>query len=202
MFADQTGAIWDGDGVLALMGPHLAQQNALPNNTVVATVMSNLGLSKALAKHGIQLHTTPVGDRAVVAAMREHGFSLGGEQSGHIIFAGDGQLTGAGLYTDLTLMSIPGIWDQGFAQAFAAFESFPQLLINVPVREKVDLSAIDSIQTAVREVEKDLGENGRLVLRYSGTEDLCRVMVEGPSAAVVQAHTDRIVKVVQAELGV
>jgi phosphoglucosamine mutase len=202
MFADQTGAIWDGDGVLALMGPHLAQQNALPNNTVVATVMSNLGLSKALAKHGIQLHTTPVGDRAVVAAMREHGFSLGGEQSGHIIFAGDGQLTGDGLYTALTLMSIPGIWDQGFAQAFAAFESFPQLLINVPVREKVDLSGIDSIQTAVREVEKDLGENGRLVLRYSGTEDLCRVMVEGPSVAMVQAHTDRIVKVVQAELGV
>jgi phosphoglucosamine mutase len=99
-------------------------------------------------------------------------------------------------------MSIPGIWDQGFAQAFAAFESFPQLLINVPVREKADLSAIESIQATVREVEKDLGEDGRLVLRYSGTEDLCRVMVEGPSTAVVQAHTDRIVAVVQAELGV
>lgn len=202
MFADQTGRIWDGDGVLTLMSRHLAEQGQLPQNTVVATVMSNLGLHKALAQAGIKLHTTPVGDRAVVAAMREHGLGLGGEQSGHIIFAGEGQLTGDGLYTALALMAVPGIWDRGFASAFGEFESFPQLLINVPVREKLDLDTFDTIQAAVHEVEAALGEAGRVVLRYSGTEDLCRVMVEGPSAEVVKKHTDHIVRAVRAELGV
>lgn len=202
MFADQTGKIWDGDGVLTLMGRHLAEQGRLPESTVVATIMSNLGLHKALGRHGINLHTTPVGDRAVVAAMRHSGFALGGEQSGHIIFAGEGQFTGDGLYTALALMAIPGVWDRGFAEAFSEFESFPQVLVNVPVREKSDLNEIDSIQTAVRTVEGELGEEGRVVLRYSGTEDLCRVMVEGPSLEIVQKHSDHIVRAVQARLGV
>ncbi|MEE2885809.1 MAG: phosphoglucosamine mutase [Planctomycetota bacterium] len=202
MFADQTGQIWDGDAVLTLMGRHLAEQGKLPENTVVATIMSNLGLHKALALHGIKVHSTPVGDRAVVAAMRDSGFALGGEQSGHIIFAGEGQFTGDGLYTALAVMSIPGVWDRGFAQTFEDFESFPQLLVNVPVRKKSDLSTIDSIQSAVRTVEDELGEQGRVVLRYSGTEDLCRVMVEGPNFEIVQQHTDCIVRAVQAELGV
>ncbi len=201
MFADANGTIWDGDGVLALMGCHLAEQDELPQRTVVATVMSNLGLRKVFEDHGITLHTTAVGDRSVVAAMREHGYALGGEQSGHIIFAGPGQFTGDGLYTALALLAIEGIWERGFAAAFGQFKSFPQQLVNVPVREKIDLDSLDSVQAAVRQVEQTLGADGRVLLRYSGTEDLCRVMVEGPTEQAVATHTDHIVQAVRQALG-
>jgi phosphoglucosamine mutase len=200
IFCDENGVIWNGDAVLMVMAIHLKGLGALPHDTVVATVMSNLGLRRALSRHGITQHETPVGDRAVVAAMREHGFGLGGEQSGHIIFDGDGHHTGDGIYTALRLLSVPGIRERGFAAAFGEFETFPQLLVNVPVRHKPDLAEITAIQDATAAVEDELGEDGRVVLRYSGTEDLCRVMVEGPTEEIVQLHTERIADAVRREL--
>ena len=198
---DETGTVRDGDGILTVLGTHLHRQGALPGDTLVATVMSNLGLGKALMRHGISLHQTPVGDRAVVAAMRDHGYALGGEQSGHIIFSGSGHLTGDGTYTALQLLSVLTSQERGLAAAFSEFVSFPQLLVNVPVRHKPDLADIDTIQAAIAEVETDLGDEGRVVLRYSGTEDLCRVMVEAPTEDDVQRQVERLVQVVRAELG-
>ena len=202
IFCDETGTVRDGDAVLALMGIHLARAGELPGDTVVATVMSNLGLRRALSRHGVTQHETPVGDRAVVTAMHEHGFALGGEKSGHIIFGGEGNHTGDGIYTALRLMAIPGVFHAGFAHAFAEFQSFPQLLVNVPVRKKPDLALIDAVQRVVASVEAELGDEGRVVLRYSGTEDLCRVMVEGPTEDVVRQNTHRIRDVVASEIGV
>ena len=128
-------------------------------------------------------------------------YALGGEQSGHIIFDGDGHYTGDGLYTALRLLAVPSVLETGFAAAFADFEAFPQLLINVPVTSKPDLETMSAIQDAKNSVCEALGEDGRVVLRYSGTEDLCRVMVEGPSEDVVNRHTQTIVDAVKRELG-
>jgi phosphoglucosamine mutase len=200
IFCDENGTIWDGDAVLMVMGIHLLGLGQLPHATVVATVMSNLGLRRALSRHGITQHETPVGDRSVVAAMREHGFGLGGEQSGHIILDGDGHLTGDGIYTALRLLSIPGIRERGFAAAFGEFETFPQLLINVPVQHKPDLDDVTAVQDATSAVKHELGTDGRVVLRYSGTEDLCRVMVEGPTEEIVRRHAERIADAVRREL--
>jgi phosphoglucosamine mutase len=200
IFCDETGTIQDGDAVLTLMGLHLHDAGQLPHDTVVATVMSNLGLRRALASRGVKQHETPVGDRSVVAAMRSHGFALGGEQSGHIIFDGEGRFTGDGLYTALRLLAIPGIFERGFAAAFAPFQTFPQLLINVPVRHKPDLDTVAPVQAAAAAVEAALGDQGRVVLRYSGTENLCRVMVEGPTEDSVREHAERIATAVREEL--
>ncbi len=201
MFIDEQGRVHDGDSVLALLGPQMLAQGQLPANTLVATVMSNLGLYKVLQSHGIKVHQTPVGDRAVVQAMRQHGYALGGEQSGHIILAGDGQHTGDGIFTALKLMATPKFFSPGPAQALGAFQSFPQLLINVKVSDKPDLAPIASIQEAVQQVNQALGDEGRVLLRYSGTENLCRVMVEGPDAAQVRQHAEKIADAVRQELG-
>jgi phosphoglucosamine mutase len=201
MFVDQDGNVHDGDVVMLLLGVHMQATGQLDGNTVVATVMSNLGLRKALQAHGISLLTTQVGDRAVVQAMREGGFGLGGEQSGHIILAAEGHHTGDGLVTALKLLSIDELREQGLAKACATFRSYPQLLINVPVCDKPDLSGIQPIQDAVQAVTGSLGDDGRVVLRYSGTENLCRVMVEGPSEQVVRDHAERIADAVRKEIG-
>jgi phosphoglucosamine mutase len=203
IFVDQAGNVRDGDEVLAVLAPHLKARGALRGDTVVATVMSNLGLRKSLARHGIAQHTTAVGDRAVVQAMRDLGFSLGGEQSGHIVFgnAGDLNYTGDGLVTALRLLALPGFLELGSAAAFAGFQRFPQRLQNVPVKRKPDLSTLDEVQAAVARVERELAADGRVVLRYSGTENLCRVMVEGPEAEQVERHVADIVAAVQRCLG-
>ncbi len=200
IFVDDRGEVRDGDAVMALLGPQLRAQGALPHDTVVATVMSNLGLHRCLEARGIAVHTTPVGDRSVVQAMREHGFGFGGEQSGHIIFAERGDYTGDGLLTALELLSLPDI-ASGSAAAFSEFHRFPQLLVNVTVRDKPALEDLDGVQQAVRDVEQALGRDGRVVLRYSGTENLCRVMVEGPAADAVQRHTEHIASAVRAAIG-
>lgn len=200
IFCDETGTVRDGDAVMTLMGIHLHESGRLAQDTVAATVMSNLGLRRALTRHGISLHVTPVGDRSVVAAMREHGFALGGEQSGHIIFDGEGHFTGDGIYTALRLLSIPDVFDRGLATAFAEFQAFPQLLINIPVRHRPDLTEVTAVQDAVRTVEDALGDDGRVVLRYSGTENVCRVMVEGPTEEIVHEHANHIADAVRCEL--
>jgi len=200
IFVDDRGEVRNGDDVMAALGRHLSAAGALPGDTVVATVMSNLGLKKALEPHGVSIHTTPVGDRSVVQAMRAHGFALGGEQSGHIIVARDGYHAGDGLVTALELLALPSVLEHGTAPLFEGFRRYPQLLLNIEVSAKPELEGLERVQRAVRAVEADLGDDGRVVLRYSGTENLCRVMVEGPEEGVVQRHANSIADAVREAL--
>ncbi|HZT54966.1 MAG TPA: phosphoglucosamine mutase, partial [Burkholderiaceae bacterium] len=201
IFVDETGVVRDGDDQLCLFGLHLHAQRRLPRATVVATVMSNLGLHRALAAAGIAVHVTAVGDRNVVLAMKQHGYALGGEQSGHLLFAGDGHLTGDGLFTALQLLSIPGAREHGFARLFASFRRFPQQLVNVHVARKPPFDTVPAIAAKAAAIERQLGADGRLVLRYSGTEPLCRVMIEGADGAVVQQLAHELAALIAAELG-
>lgn len=200
IFVDDAGRVHDGDATLVVLARDLVSRDALPHRTVVATVMSNLGLHRALACEGITVHTTPVGDRAVVEAMRCGGYALGGEQSGHLVLAEDGHMIGDGLVTALAVLSCPAI-EEGSAALFSAFQRYPQVLENVPVREKPPLLEIERIRAAVAEAEQRLGEEGRVLLRYSGTEPLCRVMVEGPDEEVIAAYAESIAAAVRVEIG-
>lgn len=200
IYVDERGVVRDGDHVLAVLGRQLAQAGQLTGNTVVATVMSNLGLHKALARCGARVHTTPVGDRSVVQAMREHGYVLGGEQSGHIVFAGEGSFTGDGLFTALRLLSLPGVLDSGLHALCADFVQYPQTLLNVPVDHKPPLESLPRLQAAIARIEARLAGDGRVLLRYSGTENLCRVMIEGPSKSVVERCAEELAQVVRDEL--
>lgn len=198
IFVDELGTVRDGDDVLSLFGRALHQRGELPGDRIVATVMSNLGLHKALREAGVGVHVTPVGDRNVFLAMQQLGCAIGGEQSGHILFR-DHHLTGDGLYTGLRLLQQIG---QGPASAaFAAFHRFPQRLVNVPVRSKPDLDSVPAIVAKKAAVERQLGDDGRLLLRYSGTEPKCRVMVEAQDAATCARLVDEMAAVVKAELG-
>ncbi|MCK5944752.1 MAG: phosphoglucosamine mutase [Planctomycetes bacterium] len=198
IFVDETGAVHDGDAVMTFFGARMHAAGALPGATVAATVMSNLGMHEALRAAGVQVHTTPVGDRHVVAAMREHGFALGGEQSGHTLFR-DHELVGDGLYTGLRILA--ELRGAKMSEAFAAFERFPQKLINVPVRDKPDLSTIPVIADKQRWIEQELGAQGRLLLRYSGTEPKCRVMIEAKDEAQCVALCEELAALIRAELG-
>jgi phosphoglucosamine mutase len=201
IFVDEQGTIRDGDDQLCLFGLAMHRAGQLPHATVAATVMSNLGLHRALAQHGIQVHVTPVGDRHVAQAMRERGLALGGEQSGHVLFAGDGHMTGDGLFTALRLLSTKGVKETGFAKAFASFRRFPQKLINVPVSRKPKFEDVPAIAARAKAIEQELGQDGRLLLRYSGTEPLCRVMIEAKEAEVVERLCNELADLVRHELG-
>lgn len=201
IFVDEGGRIRDGDDVLAAFGLRLKSADSLPGDTVVATVMSNLGLHRALEAAGVTVHVTPVGDRSVMQAMMEGGYALGGEQSGHILFAGPAALNGDGLYTALRLLSLPELRERGASSVFAHFQRFPQKLVNVRVTSKPDLDGIPVIHREVEAVKARLGNEGRVLLRYSGTEPLCRVMVEASSAELVEETCKQLVEVVRAELG-
>tara|TARA_R110002072_G_scaffold46591_10_gene129192 strand:- start:225563 stop:226909 length:1347 start_codon:yes stop_codon:yes gene_type:complete len=198
IFVDEKGQIHDGDSVLTFFGTRMLAAGTLPGETVAATVMSNLGMHHALKDAGVQVHVTPVGDRHVVAAMREHGFAIGGEQSGHTLFT-DHELVGDGLYTGLRLLADVG--DMPMSEALSAFVSFPQKLINVPVRDKPDLATIPAIVAKQKEVDALLGDNGRLLLRYSGTEPKCRVMIEAQDRELCERLCDEFAALIQAELG-
>ena len=200
ILVDERGTVRDGDDQLCLFGIAMHEAGELPHDTVATTVMSNLGLHHALRSRGIKTHVTPVGDRNVVQAMREHGFALGGEQSGHVLFAGDGHLTGDGLFTALRLLSVKAALERGFSQAFASFKRFPQKLINVQVGRKPDLDDVPAIVAKVKQVEQTLGEEGRLLLRYSGTEPLCRVMIEAADGSIVDKLCHELADLVAVEL--
>lgn len=198
IFVDERGQVRDGDDVLSLFGRALHARGGLPGDVVVATVMSNLGLHKALREVGVRVEVTPVGDRSVVQAMRALGAAVGGEQSGHILFA-DHDLIGDGLYTALRLLEQPT--PAGFAAAFAGFHRFPQRLINVPVRHKPKLDSVPAIAARVAAIERELGADGRLLLRYSGTEPKCRVMIEAADAAQTDRLCRDLADLVARELG-
>jgi phosphoglucosamine mutase len=198
IFVDEQGTVRDGDDVLALFGQRLQARGALPGARVVATVMSNLGLHKALRESGVAVHVTPVGDRNVFLAMRELGVAVGGEQSGHVLFT-DHHLTGDGIYTGIRLLAeVP---TGPVSAAFASFHRFPQELINVVVAQKPPLDTVPAIVQQVKAVEQALGSDGRLLLRYSGTESKCRVMIEAADAALCRRLCRELADVVARELG-
>jgi phosphoglucosamine mutase len=195
---DEQGAIVDGDQMMTMLALDLHERGKLRHDSVAVTVMTNMGLRRALVPHGIEVVETPVGDRNVVAAMRERDLVMGGEQSGHIVFSdyattGDGVLTGM-LVCDLVRRSRRPLSELG-----AQMTRFPQVLVNIRVARRVDVSATPTIATAVREVEAELGDRGRVLVRASGTEPLVRIMVEAESQVMADTAAERLRSVVEAE---
>lgn len=197
---DGTGGTVDGDRIIALTALALHQRGALKNDVVVSTVMANLGFTRALESHGIEVVHAPVGDKYVVQAMRERDASLGGEQSGHIIFM-EHATTGDGVLAGLQLASIVAAAGEPLARLAAVFEDVPQVLINVPVAKRDQLEAAEDVWDAVRAAEEKLGEEGRVLLRPSGTEPLIRVMVEAVDAEAARSTAEALAETVRASLG-
>lgn len=204
IFVSRSGRIVDGDGVMLICGRAMQAQGRLTGDDglplVVATVMSNLGLERALAASGIRMLRTPVGDKYVLEEMIRRKAALGGEQSGHVIFR-DCATTGDGLLTALRLLSVMRESGRELDELMAGMEVFPQILINVRVREKRPLAELDGVQRTIREGEAAFGDAGRILVRFSGTEPLARVMIEGADRAMVEFHGRRIAEALRIELG-
>ncbi len=200
ILVDETGAEVDGDHVLAILGLAMADRGDLSGSTVVATVMSNFGLEVALRERGIALERTPVGDRYVVERMVEGGFKLGGEKSGHIICL-DHATTGDGMVTALSVLTCMKLSGRSLAEGRGLLRSYPQRLVSLRVKQRKELGSIPSVAGAIAEAEGALGGRGRVVVRFSGTEPLARVMVEGEEEGAVEQHAQRIAAAIEAALG-
>jgi phosphoglucosamine mutase len=200
ILADEHGQIVDGDQVMAVLGTRMLRQRQLPAQTVVATVMSNLGLERALATAGGKLWRTAVGDRYVVEAMREGGFTLGGEQSGHIIFL-DHATTGDGIVAALRVLAVMVAERRPLSELARVMTRYPQVLLNFAVAHKRPLDEMPAVQRLIARVERDLGTEGRIVVRYSGTESKARVMIEGTSESGIRAQATEVAQMLQRELG-
>jgi phosphoglucosamine mutase len=196
----EQGEVIDGDQILAICARDLQARGALRGGKVVATVMSNLGLEKALEKLGLGLVRTQVGDRYVVEAMRAGGYNLGGEQSGHVLFL-DHNTTGDGLVTALQVLAIMQRSQRTPSQLAAGFERFPQVLLNVRVAEKRPIESLPEVVGAVRQVEEELRGRGRVLIRYSGTEAKARVMVEGDDERRVRQYAEDLAVRLQRAVG-
>lgn len=196
---DAEGNIIDGDQIMAILALSFKERGQLARNTLVATVMSNLGLKIAMREHGIEIIETKVGDRYVLEEIREGGYTLGGEQSGHVIFSqyattGDGILTGLKLGAEIKRTG------KSLAELASVMKVYPQVLVNVPGVDKSRVDSDQDVQAAVREAEAELHGTGRVLLRASGTEPLVRVMVEAADAGTAQSWADRIARVVEKRL--
>jgi phosphoglucosamine mutase len=200
ILADETGTVRDGDAILYLWATHLKRLGELVPAKIVATSMSNLGLERALAREGIGMVRCDVGDRYVVEAMEREGILLGGEQSGHIVNSRLSS-TGDGLLTALQMAGIAGLAGRSLSDLLAGFRRYPQILQNVRVRKKTDFAALPRVAAAARAVEERLGDDGRLVLRYSGTEPLARIMIEGPDQPSIDALAAELAAAIAAEIG-
>ena len=200
LFVDEQGEVVDGDAILYAMATDADARGELTPRCVVATVMSNMGLELALRERGIDLIRTPVGDRAVLAAMLEHGALLGGEQSGHIIFARQ-SLAGDGLLTALNVLRLLVERQCSLREAVRGLTRFPQTLVNVPVREKRPFETLPRVAATVREVEAQLAGRGRLLLRYSGTENLARVMLEAANGIDIGTLAAQVAAAIERDLG-
>jgi phosphoglucosamine mutase len=201
LFVDETGKVVNGDAVLLLAGRDLHARGQLANATVVATTMSNMGLEAALSRSGIQMLRAPVGDKYVLEQMLSTGATLGGEQSGHIIFSGR-STTGDGLLTALLVLDVLHRSGKSLAELTADLKTFPQVIVNVKVREKKPLLEIPSIAASIAAAEQALHGTGRVVIRYSGTEALARVMIEAEDHAAMTHHAHAIADAIRSELGV
>ncbi|MBI4459954.1 MAG: phosphoglucosamine mutase [Acidobacteria bacterium] len=200
LFVTGGGRMVDGDGVLLAASRYLRRQGALRNSMIVGTVMSNLGLELALAREGLKLLRAPVGDKYVLEEMLRCGANLGGEQSGHILFL-DLATTGDGLLTALQVLRILAEEGQPLEQLVGGMEIFPQVIRNVRVREKVPLESLPRVMEQIQESQQRLGEAGRVLVRYSGTEPLARVMVEANDAGEVERHASAIARVIEETIG-
>jgi phosphoglucosamine mutase len=195
-----SGRVVDGDSVLLIVADWLKREGKLDRDLVVATVMSNLGLERALKSRSIALERTPVGDKYVLEEMLRRGAAIGGEQSGHVIFR-QYATTGDGLLTALRVLEIMQKTGKTLDELTADLEIYPQLLVNVRVKNRRPLDQLAEVQQEIRTAEQSFGGAGRVLVRFSGTEPLARVMVEGPSMEQVQLHAGRIADAIRAELG-
>ncbi|MGH9874900.1 MAG: phosphoglucosamine mutase [Pyrinomonadaceae bacterium] len=201
LFVDANGILVNGDGSLWVLARYLHARHELSKDTVVATVMSNMGLEVAFRSLAIRLVRTDVGDKYVLEELLRLGASLGGEQSGHIIFPGI-SLAGDGLITALNLLRTMTEAGKGLHELTERFQTFPQILVNVEVKVKRPFSEVAAIQKIARDVESGLGADGRLLLRYSGTEPLARIMIEGKSQGEIEKYAAALADVIIQTLGV
>jgi len=202
LFSDAAGRVVNGDGVLLLVARDMQIHVRLHNDTVVATTMSNMGLEAALKRSGIRMLRAPVGDKYVLEEMLKTGATLGGEQSGHIIFRDMDVTTGDGLLTALRMLDVIVRTGKPLTELVADMKVFPQEIKNVKVREKLPLEQLPAVVEAMRAAERELDGNGRIVVRYSGTEKLARVMIEAESEVTMRRHTDAIANAIQQTIGI
>jgi phosphoglucosamine mutase len=200
IFIDHTGRVVDGDAVMLLCARHMQSQRRLKGDAIVATVMSNIGLEIALKESGIELVRCPVGDKYVMEEMLKRDISIGGEQSGHIIFS-EHLFTGDGIATALMVLRAMADTGRELADLAAELVTYPQVLVNVRVREKTDLRTVPAIAASMDRVERQLAGEGRLLVRYSGTEPLLRVMIEGRDQQEIQRWAREIADTVKEHLG-
>lgn len=200
LFVDERGTLVDGDATLWIMARFLSDHGRLPSGKIVATVMSNVGLEIALREKGIELVRTSVGDKYVLEELLSSELEIGGEQSGHVIFP-ETSLVGDGMMTALHVLEAMAEKKATFSSMLHGFEQFPQVLINVPVKQKPDFFAVPEIAEHARAVEAELKGKGRLLLRYSGTENLARVMIEGPEQDYIDTLAARLADTIRTTIG-
>ena len=200
MLAGAHGNVINGDAILLLAGRDLKERGLLNGDVVVATTMSNMGLEAALKRSGIRMLRAPVGDRYVLEQMQQNNAALGGEQSGHILFP-HLATTGDGLLTALVVLDLVARSGKTIDELVADLKVFPQVIVNVKVREKKPLESIPAVSDRIQAAEKELRDSGRVVIRYSGTEALARVMIEAESEEAMRRHADAIADAIRAELG-
>ena len=199
IFVDHRGHVVDGDAVLLMLGLHFKRNGRLPGDTVVATVMSNIGLEIAFKANGIRMLRTPVGDKYVMEEMLNGGYALGGEQSGHVILA-EHLPTGDGMATALAVLRVMSDTGRELSDLASELKTFPQTLVNVRVKQKQPVSEVPDVQRAIERVESALQGRGRVLVRYSGTEPLLRIMIEGEDQATVQAWAEEIADAVRTSM--
>jgi phosphoglucosamine mutase len=201
LFADENGNVVNGDAVMLACARDLQLRGELAGNLVVATTMSNMGLEAAFKRSGISMLRAPVGDKYVLEEMRRSGASLGGEQSGHILFPAKAT-TGDGLLTALLVLDLVHRSGKKLGELIADLENYPQVILNVKVREKRPLDSLPSVVETISAAEAELRDTGRVVIRYSGTEALARVMIEAESEEAMRRHAEAIARAIRSELGV
>lgn len=197
---DEKGQELTGDQVLIICAQKLKEQGKLKNNLLVSTVMSNLGLKVACKRYGIQHHASAVGDRYVLEDMLRLGGIIGGEEAGHMIFL-DHHTTGDGIITAIQLLAVMVETGKPLSELSKMMEIYPQKLINVDVKSKPEISSLPKVMEAIKQVEAELGENGRVLVRYSGTQNMCRVMVEGPTQELTERYCTEIADVIKKAIG-
>jgi phosphoglucosamine mutase len=190
----------DGDYILAIVGRHLATHERLKGNVLVTTVMANLGLDRSLADAGIRVVKTQVGDRYVHEEMQKIGANLGGEQSGHLLFL-DHAPTGDGILSALALLGVVRESGEPLASLASCMRKFPQVLVNVPVRDKPAFETVKGLTDKVTAFEQEMNGSGRVLIRYSGTESLARVMIEGADGERIQRMADELAGVIRSQIG-
>jgi phosphoglucosamine mutase len=196
IFSDEHGRVVDGDAIMAMLASRMIKAGRLQKQTVVATVMSNIGLERAVVAAGGRLLRTAVGDRYVVEEMRRGGYNFGGEQSGHLIFL-DHMTTGDGMVAALQVLAAMAEQGRPLSELAGGMTRYPQVLVNVKVREKKPLESLEDVARLIDGIEKTLGSDGRVLVRYSGTESKVRVMVEGPDPVTIQGYADDIARALE-----